>query len=30
MAKSANATDPHLEEQKPGRPDWLKGNEESS
>ena len=27
LARSATATDPHLENPVPGRPDWLKGPE---
>jgi hypothetical protein len=32
LARSATATDPHLEEKEPGRPEWLEGKrgEESS
>lgn len=32
LARSATATDPHLEEKEPGRPEWLEGkrDEESS
>ncbi|MNL83375.1 hypothetical protein D3C87_2110070 [compost metagenome] len=25
LARSATATDPHLEEKEPGRPQWLEG-----
>jgi transposase len=30
MARSAAATDPHLEEQKPGRPEWLKKSDDET
>ncbi|KUM35770.1 hypothetical protein AR689_17465 [Arthrobacter sp. EpRS71] len=26
LARSATATDPHLEEKEPGRPEWLEDN----